>query len=410
MAEQTALAAEIINFRFGAIDHGLERRLVNEQGSDETCTLVPKAEGHWAIQSPDGQQWVSIQPDGSISWRLVSDPTQPGPWETFTRAGNVLTELPKDGVTRALVQFLVKGGSSAPGPQPPAGSISRLSLNGSDLVNAAGQRTFLRGSNSFTAFEEWLLSGEARLKPVAEELRAYRVNCARVWSMNVNVNNFDLHRPPFDPRRYPNYYSELRPFTQFWASYGIWLYWGIFPDVQLINSDLGWQQAHWDQMKPETDQEEGTFAYEFQNEPASKDYNKVTFGFNHRSPDRPWTGASYSPDDGAYHAGTFPTAAWNSPMGDLHPARVYPAQILDSNPANNVYVTHNKGLIIGEGDRFGEGGNPNARQAEQVANATRACAIGTILHTNKGKWAMRLDSDPTTKTCADRYFGGFGAI
>lgn len=300
--------------------------------------------------------------------------------------------------------------SGGPGPTPPSGGVSRLSLSGSDLVNAAGQRTFLRGSNSFVAFEEWLKFGEARLKPVAQELQQYRVNCARIWSINVNVNNFDLHRPPFDPRNYPNYYTELRPFTQFWASYGIWIYWGIFPDVQLISSDVGWQQGHWDALHQETDQEDGTFGYEFQNEAASKDYNRVSYGFQHRSPSRPWTGTSYSPDDPAYNAGTFPTAAWNSPMGDLHPARVYPAQILDSNPANNVYVTHNLGLIIGEGDRFGEGGNPNARQAEQCANATRACAIGTILHTNKGKWAMRLDTDPTTKNCADRYFGGFGYI
>lgn len=107
MSERTALADKVVNFRFGDFDKGFETRPVNAQGSDETCEVIQNGDGTWSIKSPNGNQWLSIQPDGSMEARDASG--EPGPWEKFTRTGNVLTELDKDGVTRPLVEFL--GGS-----------------------------------------------------------------------------------------------------------------------------------------------------------------------------------------------------------------------------------------------------------------------------------------------------------
>jgi hypothetical protein len=107
MSMKTAIANQIVNFRFGAFDQGFETRPVHAQGGDETCTVEPNDDGTWSIRSPNGQQWLSIQEDGS--WQARDANGEPGPWERFTREGNTLTELAKAGITRAPVT-LVGGG------------------------------------------------------------------------------------------------------------------------------------------------------------------------------------------------------------------------------------------------------------------------------------------------------------
>lgn len=97
---KTAIATQVLNARFGEFGQGFEQRPVADAAGDETMTLVPNADGTWSIKSPNGQQWLSVQPDGSMEGRPSDG--EPGPWEKFTRTGNVLTELPKDGVTRPL--------------------------------------------------------------------------------------------------------------------------------------------------------------------------------------------------------------------------------------------------------------------------------------------------------------------
>jgi hypothetical protein len=106
MVTKTALSSTIVNFRNGTIANGFETRPVNAQGSDETANLVNNADGTVSILCPDGSFWLSIQPDGTWEGRPGTAP--PGPWESFTRVGNVLTELAKDGVSRPLVQFIAR--------------------------------------------------------------------------------------------------------------------------------------------------------------------------------------------------------------------------------------------------------------------------------------------------------------
>lgn len=105
---KTVLSNEIVNARFGNFHEGFEHRPANAQGADETVELVKNDDGTWSIKSPDGQDWLSIQPSGGFDARPVADPSQPGPWEKFSRVGNVLTELPKDGVDRPLVQLIAR--------------------------------------------------------------------------------------------------------------------------------------------------------------------------------------------------------------------------------------------------------------------------------------------------------------
>lgn len=77
-------------------------------GVDETAQLFQFTDGTYGIQSPNGRSWLSIQRDGSYEERPVVEDEEPGSFERFTLAGNVLTELPKDeaDATRDPVTFV----------------------------------------------------------------------------------------------------------------------------------------------------------------------------------------------------------------------------------------------------------------------------------------------------------------
>jgi hypothetical protein len=75
-------------------------------GVDETANLVELSDGTFGVQSPNGRSWLSIQGDGSYQERPVVEGEEPGPWERFTLVDGILTELPKDGVSREPVTFV----------------------------------------------------------------------------------------------------------------------------------------------------------------------------------------------------------------------------------------------------------------------------------------------------------------
>jgi hypothetical protein len=69
-----------------------------EVGSDEEAELVGLGGGKYAIRSPNGRSWLSIQPDGRLEERDATG--YPGPWEEFIVEGNVISsaawpDLPK---------------------------------------------------------------------------------------------------------------------------------------------------------------------------------------------------------------------------------------------------------------------------------------------------------------------------
>lgn len=78
----------------------------SEAGVDETAQLVELSDGTYGLMSPNGRSWLSIQPDGAFQEREVIEGEEPGVWERFTISGNVVTELQKEGVTRAPVSFV----------------------------------------------------------------------------------------------------------------------------------------------------------------------------------------------------------------------------------------------------------------------------------------------------------------
>lgn len=96
---------KILNWRYGG-GKGFEYR--TRVGQDELCHPVLNTDGTYSILSPNRDTWLSVELDGSLGER-PSD-TKPGPWESFIRSSiNIFTELPKEGVTRDLVQLIILG-------------------------------------------------------------------------------------------------------------------------------------------------------------------------------------------------------------------------------------------------------------------------------------------------------------
>lgn len=281
--------------------------------------------------------------------------------------------------------------------------LSPLWLNGNQLMNNVGP-IFLRGASLFTAFDKKLRGID--LGPVLRELQDYRCNCVRIWLMSKNVQANEFGWPALDPRVYGNTgYQLIGALRDELAGYGMYPYWGLFPDVGLLGLTLGEQQHHYDQAIDAID----SGLVEGQNEAAAYTGNQAHPQLSLATTPRvPWCWTSYSTSDPAYMSGTVPALDRGGTFGDLHPDRHYPAHILDCCPAKNVYFTSNKGLLIGEGDRYGWRGNLDTRQANLSANASRSGCMGFIAHTMRGERCENFD--PDTANSATAIFHAFEAI
>jgi hypothetical protein len=100
--DQVALARlEVINWRFGG-GKGFEKR--DAIGSDELASLVKNDDGSYSVLSPNKDYWLTVNNEGNLEERTSSNP--PGDWEKFHLDGNVLIEMPKEGVTRPVKKFI----------------------------------------------------------------------------------------------------------------------------------------------------------------------------------------------------------------------------------------------------------------------------------------------------------------
>lgn len=209
MPETTSVADQIVNFRFGVFDQGFEYRPVNAQGGDETCGLVQNSDKTWSILSPNGAQWLSIQPDGSREARNASQSA--GAWEKFTRDGNVLTELTKDGVTRPLIQFLLRQSNIAPIPNSPImgehGPLHIESYDERKAKVARGEMIDFYDENN----QPWLFAGDTihtlacsikkgdDITPVLNESQSYGANV--IVMICTHLSDWKIeHGYKLDPR------------------------------------------------------------------------------------------------------------------------------------------------------------------------------------------------------------------
>jgi hypothetical protein len=76
-----------------------------QAGGDEWVDLIPQGD-YYAVRSPNGRSWLSVQIDGSLEERDAQH--EPGEWELFTLTHDgLIVEKAKEGVTRPPQEFLV---------------------------------------------------------------------------------------------------------------------------------------------------------------------------------------------------------------------------------------------------------------------------------------------------------------
>jgi len=416
MAElTTAIANVIVNARFGDLDQGLESRPVNAQGGDETWTVIDQGDGTVAVRSPNGQQWLSIQPDGRWESRPVADPGQPGPWERFTRDGNVLREVPKDGVSRPPVELLTRvtgGAGPVPGPGP-IEAPERLTRSGVDLATASqGRVVRLQGASFFAGYWKFLEHGADDIRPALAQLRdRWQANVVLVFGMSVNVQANLFGAPPFDPSKYgPAYLEQWPAFLALCAEFGMYVYWVAFPDHGLIPAYEFTEPCRdlWNGLL-EAGRPAPNLILKPTNEGGVKGYNYINphaLAF----PDFcPVAALDYGVDDPAWSAGTFPDGSdWGGDRscGDLHTPRDGAATVLDCACVNNVYYKAGRPVFISEPIRMGSNGSAGVTRelARLVGLASRTGPALRIFHSLQGEKADVYDGETTDH--ADAYFTG----
>jgi len=403
----TVLSDTILNARFGKFSEGFEYRAANAQGGDETMAVLAQPDGTYAVKSPNGQEWLSIQPDGSMGWRPTSDPTQPGPWEKFSLVGHVLTELPKDGITRALVQLIVRDdldGHVAPTPE-------RLHVGRLDFRNAQNHPVFLKLATSFLAYKRFLDGND--LGPHFQELQDLGCNGLVVFGMVVG---FDVHLAPdpnfakFRPQEYESrgYYTRLQDFCRLCASYGFYVYWCMFADTQHIMPNYSDQRRHFDRVDAELAQVPNTLLRLVNEQNAHE--NGVERARFATATTRPYCTMDYGEE---YGGNRYPPPYGD--FGDNHTPRSYPKCVKDICQADNPNYLAGECTIVGEPLKFGARDKYNGRTYEtspRLAKEAAGTALGTCAaidyHSTDGTYSEVME--PDVKATAAAWFGALQGI
>lgn len=112
---KTTISHLVSSFPNEDFDNKVETRAGHTKGPWETVEITVLPNGFYVIKNNRGNEWLSVQLDGSIASRPVGAPGQPGHWEQFERVGNTLVERTKaptwttSPAGRPRVTFLVAG-------------------------------------------------------------------------------------------------------------------------------------------------------------------------------------------------------------------------------------------------------------------------------------------------------------
>ncbi len=118
--------------------------------------------------------------------------------------------------------------------------LTRLHVNGHDFYDGNNNRVFIKGATDFLLYKKYL-DGED-IKPLLAERAALGANCVRVIGM---VNSFSH----WYPQEYGNrYYESLDFFCQLVEDYGMYVYFTIFADTQIVMPDKVQQLNHYNKV------------------------------------------------------------------------------------------------------------------------------------------------------------------
>lgn len=274
----------------------------------------------------------------------------------------------------------------------PGAPLGRPSVHGQRFV-VDGAPWFLKGLTAFPLFQMFLDGHDCR--PFLQQARTLGANCVRVFGMFhwINVNEFG--KPAFKPQDYGDrYYDETPAFCRLCAEYGQYVYWSCFPDNDLVMPNHDDQRRHYDRWVPILEREPNTL-FELTNEQDAHSFNAVDAHLFQKSAVMASCAGSYGDTGGA-----FPPPYWD--FFDFHSPRSYPKAIKDCCVADAPDFEAGKAILLGEPDRYGSNGNPNAEQARMAAGTALGTALGIVFHSRQGLRGEVFDD--TTRHCAEAFF------
>lgn len=252
---------------------------------------------------------------------------------------------------------------------------------------------FLKGLTAFPIFQQFLDGQDIR--SFLQQAEGLGANCVRVFGMFhwINVNEFG--KPAFKPQNYGDrFYDETPAFCRLCAEYGLRVYWSCFPDnaeVMPLHAD---RRKHYDRWVPILEAEPNTL-FELTNEQDAHSFNAVDAKLYPKPPRMASCAGSYG-DTG----GSFPPPYWD--FFDFHTPRSYPKAIKDCCVADAPDFQAGKAILLGEPDRYGSNGNPNAEQARMSAGTSIGTALGIVFHSRQGLRGELFDA--VTLRCAAAFF------
>lgn len=274
-------------------------------------------------------------------------------------------------------------------------SLPRVVVRGQRFV--AGDRPwFLKGASMFPLFQRFLDGEDVR--PPLQQLADLGANCVRVFGMFhwINVNEFG--KPAFAPQAYGDrFYDQTPAFADLAAAFGLYVYWSAFPDNDLIMPAPADRRAHYDRWIPALESRPNNL-FELTNEQDAHAFNAVDARLFRKPSGMASCAGSYG-DIG----GPMPGPYWD--FLDYHTPRYYPAAIKDCCVADHPNFLRGAAVLLGEPDRFGSNGNPNADLARQCAGTAIGTALGIVFHSRNGVRGEVFDAP--TRACAEAFFGAF---
>jgi hypothetical protein len=263
----------------------------------------------------------------------------------------------------------------------PRVSPTRLHVAGKYFVNQAGQRVFLKGVTDFLLYQRYL-DGED-IGPLLRERVAIGANAVRIIGM---VNSFSHWYPQEYGARY---YDALPAFFAVLEQHGLYGYFTVFADTEIVMPKQADQVAHFAKVVAQLQQCPNSLG-ELVNEPYAHD-NATANPFAFPRPiGVPFSSGSYNDVLGA---AVTPKPHWD--FHDHHVSRKDVKRVADQCMSTNQNYQAGMAVLSGEPDKFG---GPNAMNpkvyltdpdvSRQMAQTAMGTACGYVLHTSAGVWSL----------------------
>jgi len=249
---------------------------------------------------------------------------------------------------------------------------SKLRIHNKKLFNMYGE-ILLRGNTDFLLYKKYL-DGED-IEPLLIERKSYGSMYVRIFGMCKIISDFN-------PAKYPDYYSKIVSFCQLLGKYGLYVYWTVFADTQLIMPGLSTQVTHFDKVVKELEKVTNTYL-ELVNEPYAHD-NATDDPFAFDEPQN-LVASSGSYND-KYGNKPTPQPRWS--LHDFHTPRSYPKMVADQNMSVNPNYIIGQAVKSGEPDGYGIGYDTKLDQIKEMSGAITGTGCDICYHTTSGKRSL----------------------